>query len=659
MTKKPTYAELEQKIKALEEETVQYKRVAAALKESEERLKEALKLGKMGFWEFDLESEKTTWSDQIYELFDRDIREGPPHYSVNTTRYDPKDVERMYKNVLRTIETGESYAMDFRGNFPSGKTVYFYSTYHPVKDKNGRVVKIKGTVQDITDRKQTEAALRESEEKLRVIFENVNDHIIYLDHLGTILDMNKDVSIFGYTREEAIGKKFTEFSIFSPDKFENLMELFADALEGRIHTFTELEGLKKDGSEIIFEVGTSVIKKDDEIKNIVAVIRDITEKKKLEAQLGQAHRMEAIGTLAGGIAHDFNNLLMGIQGRTSLMLTAIGPSHPHFEHLKGIETYVKNAADLTKQLLGFARGGKYEVTPTDLNRLIKEQNQMFGRTKKEISIHAKFEQDLWTAEVDRGQMRQVVLNLFVNAWQSMPGGGDLYVQTENVHLDKKYTRPYEVAPGKYIKISITDTGVGMDDATCQRIFDPFFTTREMGRGTGLGLASVYGIIKNHDGFINVYSEKGHGTTFNIYLPVSEKEITEKIEPPKETLTGRETILLVDDEEMILDVGKGLLEQLGYKVLTAKSGKEALDVYGSEKDRIDLVILDMIMPHMGGGETFDRLKGINPQVNTLLSTGYSMDGEAAKIIQRGCKGFIQKPFNLIELSQKIRELLDKE
>jgi len=333
-------------------------------------------------------------------------------------------------------------------------------------------------------------------------------------------------------------------------------------------------------------------------------------------------------------------------------------THPHYEHLQGIEDYVKSAADLTKQLLGFARGGKYEVKTTDLNELIKNQNRMFGRTKKEITIHGKYEKNLLAVEVDQVQIEQVLLNLYVNAWQSMPGGGDLYIQTENVTLDENYTKPFEVKPGKYVKISVTDTGVGMDEATRQRIFDPFFTTKEMGRGTGLGLASVYGIIKNHEGFINVYSEKGEGATFNIYLPASEKKIIEEKEFAKEVIKGTETVLLVDDENVIIYAVELLLKEMGYKTFIARSGKETLKIYKKNKDKIDIVILDMVMPDMGGGETYDRLKEINPDIKVLLSSGYSINGEAKEILKRGCNGFIQKPYRSKELSQKIRKILDK-
>jgi CheY-like chemotaxis protein len=240
----------------------------------------------------------------------------------------------------------------------------------------------------------------------------------------------------------------------------------------------------------------------------------------------------------------------------------------------------------------------------------------------------------------------------------MPGGGNLYLETENVTLDEHYVKPFSIEPGRYVKISVTDTGVGMDKAIQEKIFEPFFTTKEMDRGTGLGLASVYGIIKNHGGFINVYSEKGHGSAFNIFLPASEEEVIEEKKSAGDTLRGTETVLFVDDEDMIIEIAEELFEGLGYKVLTARSGKEAIGIYEENKERIDIVLLDMIMPDMSGSDTYDKLKEINPDIKVLLVSGYSINGTATEIMDRGCNGFIQKPFKMKELSQKLREVLDK-
>ena len=299
------------------------------------------------------------------------------------------------------------------------------------------------------------------------------------------------------------------------------------------------------------------------------------------------------------------------------------------------------------------------MTPTDLNDLLGKSARMFGRTKKEVRVHTKYQEGIWAVEIDIGQIEQVLLNLYINAWQSMPGGGDLYLQTENVILDSNYIKPFAIDPGRYVKISVTDTGVVMEKNIQERIFEPFFTTKEMGRGAGMGLASAYGIIKKHGGIINVYSEKGEGTTFNIYLPVSDKEVLEMEEKSHEILKGTETILLVDDEEITIEVGKMLLEELGYRVLIAQSGKDAIEVYRTHADEIDMVLLDMIMPDMGGGETFDKLQEMDQGVKVVLSSGYSVNGDAQQVLDRGCMGFIQKPFNLTAVSQKTREILDKE
>jgi len=477
--------------------------------------------------------------------------------------------------------------------------------------------------------------------------------------------VGSEMCIRDSSMEDFSSRRLKWIDIVVKEDIEKIKKIFTEALKSNKTYIREYRIKSKKGQIIWIQQRGQIICDDQgEVLHISGVLFDISdlkrteeEKKKLEARLQQVQKMEAIGTLAGGVAHGFNNVLMSIQGNTSLMLVDTDTNHPHYQRLENIEQSVLIAAALTSQLLGFARGGKYEVKLTDLNEMVKKTSGMFGRTKKEIKIHRKYQKDIWTVKVDQAQIEQVLSNLYANALKAMPGGGELYLQTENITLDKNYVKPFTVEPGRYVKISITDTGVGMDEETQKRIFEPFFSTKEMGTGTGLGLASVYGIIKNHGGIINVYSEKGEGTTFNIYLPTSEMGII-KEEATEELIKGTETILLVDDEDMIIDVGQGMLKALGYKVLVARGGKEAIELYRANRDKIDMVILDMIMSGVGGGKAYDRMKKINPDIKVLLSSGYSINGQAEEILDRGCDGFIQKPFNMRQFSQKIREILDK-
>ncbi len=514
-------------------------------------------------------------------------------------------------------------------------------------------------------RRESDARLQDSENKYRTIIESMEEAYFEVDLQGTLTFVN---GAFCRMADRPVGKLIGIHNRDctrkeSADRLVHaLNQIF---LTGESQHISNYEIIRPDDSEIILELSASLIHdKKSEPTGFRVVGRDVSErlrvekeKRRLEAQLQQAQKMEAVGTLASGIAHDFNNIMMGILGNASLMLARIEPDHPHHEKLQNIEKYILNGSELTKQLLGFARGGKYNVKSTALRDLVAESAQMFGRTKKEIRIHTAHLRDTWPVEVDRGQIEQVLLNLFVNAWQAMPGGGDLHLLSEDAELDEAYQMPYKVEPGRYVKLSVVDTGVGMDQATQERIFEPFFTTKEMGRGTGLGLASAYGIIKNHGGHINVYSEKGRGTTFNIYLPASDKAVEKEVQKPRELRKGNETILLVDDEDITVEVGEEILVELGYKVITARNGLEALAAYKDNADKIDMIILDMIMPDMGGGKTYDELKKINPGIKVLLSSGYSISGEASEILARGCNDFIQKPFNMKQLSEKMRGILD--
>ena len=514
----------------------------------------------------------------------------------------------------------------------------------------------KRLIEEIAERKQAEAALRESEEKYRLVVENASDSIFIIQD-GFVKFPNKSLlSVSGYTAEELRQVPFQ--NCVHPEDRNMVVEMHIKRLRGEnVPNTYAFRTLTKSGETVWTETSVVLITWEGRPATL-NFIRDITRQKKLEEQLLHARKMEAVGTLAGGIAHDFNNLLMGILGYTSLMMLHTDRTEYNYDKLKRIEQLVESGAELTKQLLGFARGGKYQAKPTDVNKLVKESSDMFGRTKKEIVIHRKLQDGLYTVEADRGQIEQVLINLYVNAWQAMSAGGDLYLETRNVQMDERDCTQHDIKPGAYIMIIVTDTGTGMDQVTQQRVFEPFFTTKEMGRGTGLGLASAYGIIRNHGGVITVYSEKGHGASFSIYLPALEKEISEETRRAVKIIGGNETLLLVDDETTNLDAVSELLQTLGYKTLTARTGQEAIEIFRSRREEIKLIILDMIMPSLSGGETFERLKEINPDIKVILSSGYSINGQADKILKMGCRGFIQKPFHADELSQKIREALDR-
>ena len=657
MDRQPTYEQLKQRVKELEKETIRFKRLEEALRQSEQKLNAMLRAigDHTSMMDKDL---NIIWANEAAKRMFGDDLIGKKCFEAYHGRKKP--CEPYPCLALKAFHDGEVHKHETQVIDKHGKVIHFHCTANvALRDQQGKPTAVIEISRDISEHKRAEEALRIKDS---AIASSING-IALADLDGSLKYVNTSfLKLWGYDDEkEVVGKHVLEFW----NRKESAAEVIKVLCNGGGWR-GELAAIKKDGSMLDVELSASMVE-DSNGKPVcmMASFIDVTERrrqqeerKKLEAQFQRAQKMEAIGTLAGGIAHDFNNLLMTMEGNVSLMLSDTGSSHPHHEGLKEIEGQVRSAAKLTKQLLGYARKGKYEVGPVDLNELVKQTSEGFCRTRKEISVHRELATGLFAIKADQGQIEHVLFNLYVNAADAMPGGGDLTLKTMNVTHEDMEGGLYSPKPGNYVLLTVTDTGIGMNQETEERIFEPFFTTKQLHRGTGLGLSCVYGMVKGHAGYIDVESERGRGTTFSIYLPATEEKVKKSSKASEPVIMGSGTILFVDDEKLILKVGGALLERLGYTVFKAADGREALEIYETKKDEVDLVVLDMIMPHMGGGETYDRIKEFNPNVKVLLSSGYSIDSQARQILSRGCNGFIQKPFTMRELSVTLKEILDE-
>jgi two-component system cell cycle sensor histidine kinase/response regulator CckA len=605
----------------------------------------------------------------------RETISGKPLFLYIEPAYRP-----VFNSHLREIWEGHPASAEVVLLQAGGDTLPVELFSVPVRDEQGRITQCRIAATNISKRRRAETALKESEGRLESIIKTIPDIVYRLDQNGMINFISEGIRRYGYTPDELLGKAM--MSLVHPQDRSTAQHRIDERRTGaRSTNGLELRLLPKDNQtqsenasgmgDCFFLVNAEGLYADDgqprgHFIGTQGIAHDITKRKqseldrmKLEAELHKARKMEAIGTLAGGVAHDFNNLLMGIQGSVSLMRLDMHNSEQDLQQLETIERCVNRGSQLTRQLLGFAKRGKYDVKAIDINQVFGDTAQLFGRTRKAIEIHQHFDRNLWAVEADRGQLEQVLLNMLINADQAMPEGGQIFLATENIEPEADQLKRLGLKSDKYVRLLVEDTGIGMDQETQDRIFEPFFTTKEMGRGTGLGLASAYGIIRNHGGTIDVASTPGRGSRFFVYLPASTGTVVDEAEVVSGILKGHGTILLVDDEDVILDVGRKMLERLGYQVIVAENGMQAEELYQERYQDIDMVILDMIMPVMSGFETYNRLKMINPKIKVLLSSGYSKKGQASEIVARDQQDFIQKPFDLAQLSQKMATRLSKQ
>ncbi|KAF0144743.1 MAG: PAS/PAC sensor hybrid histidine kinase [Nitrospirae bacterium] len=579
----------------------------------------------------------------------------------------PSDAKTIFEEVVRTKTAFQAFAMPFvYPDHPDWGVTFWDWTLVPIIDNKGEVEFLVFSLVNVTERKRAEESLRKSEERYKRLLESITDYIytVKVEHGCPVSTTHgiACVTITGYTPEEYEADPHLWYQMVYEGDREVAIEQANKVLSGEAVKPLEHRIIHKDGS--IRWVRNTPVPRYDEQGRVVAydgLITGITEQKKLEAQLRQSQKMEAVGQIAGGIAHDFNNILTAIIGYASLLQMKMREDDPLKVYIEPIITSTERAANLTQGLLAFSRKQISNPAPVNLNEIIKKVEKFLRRViGEDIEFQAILSDKDLTVIADSGQIDQALMNLATNARDAMPGGGSLTIETGTMEIDEEYIKAHGYGKaGTYALISVTDSGVGMDEKTREKIFEPFFTTKEVGKGTGLGLSIVYGIVKQHSGYVNCYSEPGKGTTFRIYLPLNEAALKEV--PPVEIIKpagGTETILLAEDEENVRDITRLVLEEYGYKVIEAIDGEDAVNKFMENRDRIDLLLLDVIMPKMSGKEAYDRIRKIMPDIKVLFSSGYPADFIHRKEIDEQGLTFVAKPISPTLLVKKVREVLDK-
>jgi PAS domain S-box-containing protein len=658
-------------ITALIRDITERKQAEEALRESEERLRSIVETAKDGVVNINSEGNIIFWNKSAEEMFGYSFDEimgkpvtflMPPRFFENyesrmdeVVSVEQSEILRRKAEVVGLRKDGTEFPVEHSIACWETKEGIFYTTI----------------LRDVTEHKQADAALRESEERFRSIMENANDAIFFVDSRGNIHFFNRKAEeLYGYTADEIVGRPH---SVLVPKRLQeihnNWMEKFLlldePAISGKI---VEGIGERKDGSEFYVETSTALLKQEGETY-LVAILRDITERKhaeeekaKLESQLRQSQKMEAVGLLSGGIAHDFNNILTAIIGYASLIQMKMKGDDPLKPYLEQILTSSQRATNLTQSLLAFGRKQIINPRPVQANEIITRMEKLLVRLiGEDIDLKTTLSDEDTTVMADSGQIEQVLMNFATNARDAMPQGGHFIIETQRAVIDDDYVKTHGYGkPGKHVLISVSDSGTGMDEKTREKIFEPFFTTKEVGKGTGLGLAMVYGIVKQHNGYINCYSEPGKGTTFKIYLSAHREaaEVQDTMESAAAPIGGTETILVAEDDADVRKTTRSILENFGYTVLEAEDGEDAIRVFQGNRDTVKLLLLDVIMPKKNGKETYEEIRKLRPGMKALFISGYTANIIHKRGMLDKTLDFIMKPVSPTDLLRKVREVIEK-
>ena len=648
-------AELRQRISDLEKSEAEHQQADEALRESEERYKTLIETTSTGYVILDdrgnvtdanMEYVRLTGHDSLGDILGKSVLEWTAEY----------DVARNLEEVKKCLDNGyvKGLEIDYKGK--NGQVTPIEINASVVR--KGETVNILTICRDITERRLAEEALRASEEKYRLLFENATDAIFVAQDEMIKFPNPQLPRLMGYSYEELTTTPFRNF--IHPEDRAMVVERHRQRLEGHdVPTVYSFRAVTKSGDIVWVEVNKVLITWEGRPATL-SFLRDITQQKKIEEQLLQAQKMEAIGQLAGGIAHDFNNLLTAIIGYGHLLKNDARHDSLLSSYVGHILTAADRAAILTNDLLTFSRKQIMNPQPVNLNRIIKDMENLLSRViGEDIELSTVLTDADLTIMADSTQIDQILMNLATNAQDAMPKGGQLLIRTARLELDSEYVETYGYGrPGSYAVLSVEDTGTGMDEKTKERIFEPFFTTKEVGKGTGLGLSMVYGIIKQHDGYINVYSEPGRGTTFRILLPLIQSKIEEiKHGGSLKAKSGTETILLAEDDTQVRNLLKEILSKAGYHIDEASDGSEAIEAFHKNRGDINLLILDVIMPKMNGKEAYEEIKRLRPDIKVIFMSGYNADVIHKKGMLEAGLNFISKPVAPGELLTKVREVLD--